>query len=317
MSVSEYAQRLNRVIDHIDRHLDEPLELDTLADVAHFSRYHFHRVFAAWIGETFGDYLRRRRLEVAAMKMIVQPELSVLEVALSVGFGSGEAFARAFKTRFGCTPTAWRDTMPGRWAAEGEAARQRRLGNGNSGQDHRNFDQAGTGGERHNGGSITSNKESNMQVAIVDMPAAKVAYMRHIGPYGPQLGEFWRNDFLPWVEAHDLGGQVRYGVGYDDPSITAPEKCRYDACVEVPASFTAQGKIGVMTLPGGRYAVTRFRGDPRTIGDAWMEFFGAWLPKSGYQPDERPCFEYYPVDSEYDGKTGVFSCDLCIPVRAL
>src|SRR4029077_8321665 len=80
-----------------------------LAEVAHFSPFHFHRLFAAWMGATLGDYLRRRRVELAAMRLLSQPRLAVLSAALSVGFGSGEAFARAFKARFGCSPSAWRE----------------------------------------------------------------------------------------------------------------------------------------------------------------------------------------------------------------
>ena len=60
------------------------------------------------MGETLGDYLRRRRVEVAAMRLAAQPRTTVLNIALSVGFGSAEAFARAFRSRFGCSPTAWR-----------------------------------------------------------------------------------------------------------------------------------------------------------------------------------------------------------------
>src|SRR5437764_7645952 len=107
-SRSEYERRMHKVLDHIDRQLDKSLDLVTLAEVAHLSPFHFHRLFAAWMGETLGDYLRRRRVEVAAMRLSSQPRLSVLTAAISVGFGSGEAFARAFKTRFGCAPTAWR-----------------------------------------------------------------------------------------------------------------------------------------------------------------------------------------------------------------
>ncbi len=69
--------------------------------MAHFSPFHFHRLFAAWTGETLGDYLRRRRVEQAALRLRSQPRLSVLEAALGVGFGSGEAFARAFRQHFG------------------------------------------------------------------------------------------------------------------------------------------------------------------------------------------------------------------------
>src|SRR5438132_7331752 len=109
-SRSEYARRMHRVLEQIDRRLDERLELESLARVANFSSFHFHRLFAAWMDETLGEYLRRRRLEVGALRLVAQPRLPVLQVALSVGFGSAEAFARAFKTRFGETPTGWRST---------------------------------------------------------------------------------------------------------------------------------------------------------------------------------------------------------------
>jgi len=104
----EYGRRMHRVLEHIDRNLDRSLDLAALAEVACFSQFHFHRVFSAWLGETMGDYLRRRRLEVAAMRLAAQPGVPVLQVALSVGFGSAEAFSRAFKARFGLSPTAWR-----------------------------------------------------------------------------------------------------------------------------------------------------------------------------------------------------------------
>ena len=84
---------MHRVVEHVDRHLDAELDLATLADVAHFSPFHFHRLFAAWMGETLGDYVRRRRLEVAATRLAAQPRVPVLQIALSTGFGSSEAFA--------------------------------------------------------------------------------------------------------------------------------------------------------------------------------------------------------------------------------
>src|SRR5262252_10707138 len=114
---------MHRVIEAIDGRLDQPLDLASLAAVAHFSPYHFHRVFAAWTGETLGDYLRRRRVEQAASRLAAQPKLSVLQVALSVGFGSGEAFTRAFKAHFGCAPSVWRARAP-RQRNPGQAQRK-------------------------------------------------------------------------------------------------------------------------------------------------------------------------------------------------
>src|SRR5438105_9024753 len=103
-----YIARINRVIDHIDAHLAEPLDLQALAAVAHFSPWHFHRVFQAVTGETLADRVRRRRLEVAAAKLLASPPATALAIALDVGFGSAEVFTRAFKAHFGVTPSDWR-----------------------------------------------------------------------------------------------------------------------------------------------------------------------------------------------------------------
>jgi AraC family transcriptional regulator len=310
----EYTARINRVLDYIDQHLSQPLELPQLAQVAHFSPYHFHRLFAAWMGETLGDYLRRRRLEVAAQRLTANVELPVLTIALEVGFGSGEAFARAFKERFDCTPTQWRTNARQRWANELALSRAQ----------HRNLDQAKRKPHQANqaaraddDGSTQPFQEITMHVEILTLPAARIAYLRHIGPYGPAIGTFWRAQVAPWLAANGLMGRTGYGIGHDDPAITAPEKCRYDAGVEVDASLTPNGGANLVTLPGGRYAVAQFTGNASNISAAWTEIFRDWLPGSGMQIDARPCLERYPAQGATDPNTGLFSCEICVPVKPL
>ena len=75
---------------------------------------------------------------------------------------------------------------------------------------------------------------------------------------------FWQNTFYPWALTNNLVSQPRYGISHDDPSVTAPEKCRYNACAEVPSDFLALGGANKTTIPGGRYAVLPFKGNPRT-----------------------------------------------------
>jgi AraC family transcriptional regulator len=306
-SRSEYARRMNRVLDHIDAHLAEPLELVALAEVAHFSPYHFHRLFDAWMGETLGAYLRRRRLEAGAGMLQAQPNAPVLEVALSVGFGSGEAFARAFKEHFGMTPSQWR-------ASSSERLEQyrRTFHDSNPGQADRNTGQAGQPMFADDSASFM---EIIMNVTLTELPACKVAYMRSIGPYGPAIGRFWEQ-FNQTREAHGLQG-VRYGIGHDDPSVTPPDKCRYDACIEVADSAAVKPPFSTAQLPGGRYALMEFEGSSATIGNAWLQFFKEWLPGSGMQMDARPMFEMYRDSDHYDLATRQFSCALCIPVAPL
>ncbi|KRB81629.1 GyrI-like domain-containing protein [Duganella sp. Root198D2] len=307
---SEYERRMNRVLDHIDRNLDAQLDLPGLADIANFSRYHFHRLFAAWMGETLGDYVRRRRLEVAAHKLAAGG--TVLEVALSTGFGSGEAFARAFKTRFGSTPTEWRANTPARIAAflaEMDAQHS------NPDQANSKHGQAGNGASGQDEGSNNLNGARKMDVNVIDLPPARIAYRRHIGPYGPAVGQFWAQAVMPWMLGHGLAEATCYGIGHDDPSVTPADKCRYDACVEIPAGFEPGGQFSVANLPGGRYAVTRYTGSPRDIGPVWSRMMKEWLPSSGLQCDERPCFERYEnLATQTDGS---FTCEICIPVKAL
>jgi len=304
---SEYERRMNRVLDHIDRNLDAQLDLPALADIANFSRYHFHRIFAGWMGETIGDYVRRRRLEVAAHKLAAGG--AVLDVALSTGFGSGEAFARAIKTRFGSTPTEWRNNTPERTAAFLAAQ------NSNFDQANSKHGQAGDCANGDHGISRNPYGEMIMEVKVLDMPQARIAYRRHIGPYGPAVGQFWAEAIMPWILGHGLAQATCYGIGHDDPSVTPADKCRYDACVEIPAGFEPGGQFSVANLPGGRYAVTRYTGSPRDIGAVWNRMMKEWLPSSGLQCDERPCFERY--ESLATQTDGSFTCEICIPVKAL
>ncbi len=307
----EYDSRMHRVLAHIDAHLDEPLDLATLAQVAHFSDFHFHRLFSAWMGETLGDYVRRRRVELAAVRLVAQPRVAVLNIALSVGFGSGEAFARAFKLRFGCSPSAWREQ-------EREVRQAQRNELRNAGQANSKPDQALLPVLAEHAVSRNMTEEFPMHVTLVDRPPATIAYFRHLGPYGEPVARFWQDTYAPWAAMIRLGADhARYGISHDDPGITAPAQCRYDACAEVPADFTPTGGALKATLAGGTYAVLRFKGTVEQVGGAWDALLRDWLPASGLQLDARPCFEYYPKDAAFDCDTGVFECDICIPVMPL
>lgn len=306
-SRSEYESRMHRVLAYIDEHLEQSLDLNTLAEVAYFSPFHFHRLLSAWMGETFGDYLRRRRVEVAAMRLAAQPRTRILNIALSVGFGSAEAFTRAFKSRFGCSPTAWREQQT-----------SQRHAKSNCGQANSKHGQALQALSTEHEVSRNPNKETIMKVTLIDRQPATVAYLRHLGPYGEPIAQFWQETYVPWAVMNKLGADhARYGISHDDPSITASEQCRYDACAEVSPDFMPTGHALKTTIPGGKYAVLNFRGSVEQVGEAWAALLRDWLPSSGLQLDGRPCFEYYPEGAAYDCETGEFECEICIPVVPL
>jgi AraC family transcriptional regulator len=138
--------------------------------------------------------------------------------------------------------------------------------------------------------------------------------MRYTGPYGEPLGRFWRSTVTPWLAEHGMLDCPRYGMPLDDSMNTPPERCRYDACVELPRNMTLPDAEET-TIPGGSYAITNFKGTGAEIGAAWGAFVGAVFGNSANASDSsRGPFERYPRGALFDVKTGVFSCELCFPV---
>ena len=103
-----WVERMLRVVDHIHTHLDEDIDPEELARVAAFSLHHFHRVFRGMTGESVMGFVRRLRLERGAQRLKFG-DAPVTEIALSSGYGSHEAFTRAFRARFGSSPTEYRE----------------------------------------------------------------------------------------------------------------------------------------------------------------------------------------------------------------
>jgi len=178
----EYMARINRVIDHIDRNIGKDLGLEELARVAHFSRFHFHRIFHALVGEALNAFIQRVRLERAAGQLTDNPKKTITAVALDCGFSGSAAFARAFKERFGMSASAWREGNHQAGSKIGETKSK-------DGQTIRKpgKDPVPASGyharEGHRKRRQRSMSLKSFQVEVKDLPELQVAYIRHIGPF--------------------------------------------------------------------------------------------------------------------------------------
>lgn len=105
----DYAERVLRVLVHIQVHLDDELSLDDLAAIARFSPFHFHRIFRGMVGESVKEHVRRLRLERAAHRLKFSDE-QVIRLALDAGYEAHESFTRAFSAMFGISPSEFRKT---------------------------------------------------------------------------------------------------------------------------------------------------------------------------------------------------------------
>ncbi len=269
-----YRERILRVLVYIQTHLDEALELDTLATVAHFSPYHFHRIFRGMVGESVLQHIRRLRLERAAMRLTLS-ESPVTRVAFEAGYETHEAFTRAFRDHFDASPTEYRQTR--------RAAMLRPSPSGV------HYEESGRVDEFQ----CAAWEVSEMTVRIQSVPETRVLFLRHVGPY-MAVGDAWSR-LCGWAGPRGLLGPqtVMIGVCHDAPGVTDPDKIRYDACITVGPAATPEGNIGEQTVGGGEYAVYQHVGPYETLGYSYSRLCGGWLPGSGRELRASPPLEFY------------------------
>jgi AraC family transcriptional regulator len=302
----EYQRRVNRVVDYIEKHPALQLSLARLAQIAAFSPYHFHRIFKSVTNETLFDFSQRLRLEKAAQALLASRHTSVTQMAQQYGFASGATFARAFKAHFSMNASEWRAGGYRRW-------REWRK-NSKSGKAPSKTGKAGAGRKAE----TARRMKQVLPVRIAALPSYRVACMRYTGPYGPSgIPRVWER-LRKWQVARNVtAGNVSLGIAYDNPSIAAAATCRYDACVLVPMDFEADSRVHVMDTASGRYAVCKFNGAVADVGDVCDRTFGAWLPDSGFEPDDKPFIELYRDASGPDPGKGPIEVELCLPMRPL
>jgi len=279
----DYRKRILRVVEYIHDHLHDDLDMETLAGVAAFSPYHWHRIYRGITGETAVQTVRRLRLHHAA-GALVQTHDPISKIAQSAGYQSTAAFTRAFANSYGITPAAYRergnltahDTQPA--AAGGKAS------------------------------SMTTHP-----VTIEQLPGCTIAAVEHRGPY-MNIGESFEK-LVVMTDALSLlqSGARTVAIYYDDPSAVAPDDLRSEAGIEVPAGYDAKAPLHNISIKGGRHAVMHHKGPYAELEAAYNWLFGVWLPESGEEAANRPTFEFYLNDCK-SLPPAEWLTDICLPL---
>lgn len=234
-------QRIQSACRFLEDHLDGDPPLDEVARAAHYSAFHFHRLFRGLTGETVRGYARRLRLERAAHRL-THSDVDISEIALGSGYSSHEAFTRAFTKHFDITPSEYR------------AAKQ----------DSRP--------------PMASSDAPLIDVRIESREPCTVACVRHVGPYG-DVGLAWKT-LMKWGWMKMVFGKAQaFGLCYDDPDVTEPQRVRYDACIAVEAGTRTNRTVELQSHQGGPYAVTLHRGPYATIGETYASLFAHIVTK--------------------------------------
>lgn len=283
---TRYLLRMQRVIEHIDRHLDGDLGLDVVSGVAAFSPHHFHRQFSATFGMSLYRYVQMARMKRAASQLAYRTD-TVTDIAFDAGYEAPDSFARAFRQRMGQAPLAFREQPDwGAWdAAMVPLSRAR--------------------------SRVMIQQFSREDVTLRDVPDISVAFMSHHG--NPQrLGETIRR-FIAWRKGHGVraADHATYTIFHTDPEISGPDACHLDLATEIRCSLTpADEGVEAGVLPGGRCAVLRVIGNSDDLRPAAEFLYGAWLPASGEELRDFPLYaqriRFFPDVPEHEAITDLF-----------
>ncbi|WP_417819800.1 AraC family transcriptional regulator [Terasakiella sp.] len=275
-----YLSRIERVLSFIADHLDDDLDMEDLADVACFSAYHFHRIYRGLVGETVTQTVRRLRLQRAASDLI-RSHSDIEEIAKRAGYGSVEAFSRAFKSAFQKSPASYREHV--RETPVSLIQQERNAGMFN--------------------------------VEIKEFPARKMAAIAHHGDY-MGISKAFDKVFM-WGMKHQKLTATTPGTGlyYDDPSQVPSDQLRSEAGFIVDEECVDE-ENGVRTLDiqGGRYAVLRFKGSYAELQKGYDYLFGPWLNESGETPANAPVMEVYLNDPQSTPPSELLT-DICVALQ--
>ncbi len=270
-------QRIESVLQYIDAHNGEAVDVSALASMASISPFHFHRVFSSQVGEPVLAYIRRLRLEKAAFRILFMNS-SVTEVAAQAGYSSPAAFTRAFRMHFGTTPRKFV-----RKVLEARQGDEQCIGVMPAGPVFRRI------------------------------PVLELLGVKRVGPYGRSPWAAWHalREFLQG-SAPEVRQWTRVGIPLDWPEFTPEPRRRYEACVVSDAA--PDGEFFRKQLPAGSYAVFLHQGPYQALPAAHEWIFWRWLPDAGIRLRDAPAIHLYLDPDDQGTDPATLRTEICVPV---
>ncbi len=269
-----YRAQINQAIAYILEHLADPIQLTDIAREAGFSRFHFHRIFAAHVGETIGVYIRRLRLE-RSVTFLLRQEGTITDIALAAGFESQAAYSKAFRQYYGCPPSRVRRnrTVP-------EPVPEKTS-------------------------QFIKNMRMKMKSKIVTLQDQRIIYAQAKGKINndyTQAADHAFDKICAFLSANNLWGQVGdcLSVSPDETGTVPPEECRYlgGFILKPDTKVSETDDIYIMHLSSGKFAAFRHTGPYETLWQTWNAIYRDWLPSSSVKLRDVEPFEIYLDDKQ-------------------
>ena len=280
ITYNDYVQRINKVVAYINNHLDETLDLKTLANEAALSDFHFHRIFKALKGEAIGGYITRLRLEATA-RLLRYTALTIEEIAFNIGYETPASLSKAFKKQYGISPTEYR-TNKDTYIMKKE---------------------------------IINPDLALKTPKIVTLEPKNLIYVALTGAYGSlDYGKAYEQLWAV-IKAQKLftKGIESICISYDDPKITEGSLQRSDVCLAIHKPATPQEEVSCKTLAGGKYAVFFYQGSYENLSQVY-DTAVRWVINHEYTLREEPFFEKYLNDARRTPKEKL-KTEIYIPIN--
>ncbi|MFD9734685.1 helix-turn-helix domain-containing protein [Umezawaea sp. NPDC059074] len=259
-------ERLNQAMEHVERNLEGTVEVADLARIALTSEYHLRRLFSALAGMPLSEYVRRRRLTVAGADVLAGGE-TLLDIAVRYGYGSGEAFARAFRAVHGVGP--------------GEA---RRTGAALRSQPRMSF-------------RLVVEGSGSMEYKVVEKDAFRLVGRKERVPLvhegmNPAIVEFVKGldpevrERVAALSDQEPAGVLNVSVNIADGREEGTELDYYYA---VASGATVPDDLDALDVPAGTWAVFESSGEfPKVLQEVWRDVFTQWFPSNPYRSVPGP-----------------------------
>ena len=280
ITYNDYVQRINKVVAYINNHLDETLDLKTLANEAALSDFHFHRIFKALKGEAIGGYITRLRLEATA-RLLRYTALTIEEIAFNIGYETPGSLSKAFKKQYGISPTEYR-TNKDTYIMKKE---------------------------------IINPDLALKAPKIITLEPKNLIYVALTGAYGSlDYGKAYEQLWAV-IKAQKLftKGIESICISYDDPKITEGSLQRSDVCLAIHKPAAPQEEVSCKTLAGGKYAVFFYQGSYENLSQVY-DTAVRWVIDQQYTLREEPFFEKYLNDARRTPKEKL-KTEIYIPIN--
>ena len=284
-----YSARIDLALNYVNANLDKKISIEDLAFAAHFSTFHFHRIFQSLMNESVGNYINRIKLEKASQKLSYTNK-TILEISLDFGFSSTATFSRAFKNYFGSTPTQYRKN--------GLTKNSKICKNP----------------VRESTDLCTMKEEPT--IILKELEYEKIAYITVFNAFKEGKALKSLNKLINWSKQMGVFNEGEIlGMSPDDAVVTPKEKYRYLIGITIPVDFTFDDSIvKIMSIPKSKYAITKVSGTVEDVINSWKYLYDNWLINSNYEPNHLFAFEKF-VNKKNANDWSSFELELFLPIK--